>query len=99
MARMTKEDILHLSQLARIELKDEEVAVLQKDISSILEYVSTVNAIAGETVEKQLTPRHNIFREDVPTETPGQFTEDILNEAPKRHGQYVEVKKILSQDE
>ncbi len=99
MAGMTKEEILHLSQLARIALTDEEVETLQGDVSAILEYVSAVQSIAGETIEKQLTPRHNIFRDDVPTDTPGAFTEAILAEAPKRHGQYFEVKKILSQDE
>ena len=99
MARMTKEEILHLSQLARIELSDAEVDDLQTDITNILEYVSAVQSIAGADIKKQLTPRYNVFRDDVPTDTPGAFTEAILAEAPKRHGQHVEVKKILSQDE
>lgn len=96
---MTKEEILHLSHLARIELTESEIESLQKDITDILDYVSVVSDIAADVPEKQLTPRYNIFREDEITNEPGALTEDILKQAPKRHGQYVEVKKILSTDE
>lgn len=96
---MTKDDILHLASLARIEVDDEEGAILAGNITQILDYVSAIESIVGGEVEKELTPRYNVFREDVPTENPGEFTDAILNEAPKRHGQYFEVKKILSQDE
>lgn len=96
---MTKDDILHLANLARIDVNDEEGAILAGNITQILDYVSTIESIVGDQVEKELTPRYNVFRDDVPTETPGAFTEAILHEAPKRHGQYFEVKKILSQDE
>lgn len=90
---------MHLSQLARIELSDAELEKLGTDIGSILAYVSVVTEIAGEVPEKQLTPRYNIARADAVTNEPGAYTEAILNEAPKRHGQFLEVKKILSTDE
>ena len=96
---MTKEEILHLSHLARIELSESETGSLQKDITDIVEYVSVVNDIAADVPEKRLTPRYNIFRDDVVTNEPGIMTEDILKQAPKRHGQYVEVKKILNTDD
>lgn len=96
---MTKEEILHLAELARIDLEEEEGAILAGNITQILEYVSTIQSIAGDELEKELTPRYNVFREDVATDAPGKYTDAILAQAPKRHGQYVEVKKILSQDE
>jgi len=39
------------------------------------------------------------MREDEVTNEAGQYTEAILNEAPHRKGQYVEVKKILGDHE
>lgn len=96
---MTKEEILHLSNLARIALTESEIESLQKEITDILSYVSIVTDIAADVPAKQLTPRYNVFREDEVTNDPGSMTEDILRQAPKRHGQYVEVKKILSNDE
>lgn len=88
-----------MSHLARIELSESEIGSLQKDITDILDYVSVVTDIAADVPEKRLTPRYNVFREDVVTNEPGAMTEDILKQAPKRHDQYVEVKKILSTDE
>jgi len=97
---MTKEEIQHLSQLARIALTPEEVSALQGDITEILEYVSTITSLAGKVAtEKQLGARHNVFREDVATSEPGAYREAILDEVPKRHKDYIAVKKILTQDE
>lgn len=96
---MTKEEILHLGLLARIELTDTEAETLKDDITNILSYVGKVQEIADEVPPKEVGAVHNVFRSDVPTDKPGQHTEAILAQAPKRHKNYVAVKKILSTDE
>ncbi len=94
-----KEDILHLGTLARIRLKDEEIDSFKDDINTIIEYVSVVSDIAGDTTElKKLGAVHNVFREDEVSTEPGQYTEDIVKEMPHTEGNYLKVKKILSQD-
>lgn len=98
-ARMTKEEILHLGTLSRIALNEEEVATFGESITAILAYVSEIQSIAGTNVGAELPTLRNVFRKDEVTNEPGSFTEDILNEAPCRHGAYIEVKKILSNDE
>lgn len=96
---MTKEDILHLGTLARIKLSDEEVAVLEKEITAILEYVSAVDAVVPDgSLEKKTGAVFNVFREDEITCEPGSYTEAILAEMPERDGQYLKVKKILNPD-
>lgn len=37
----------------------------------------------------------NVFREDKNPHLSGEFTEDLLAEAPQRQGEFVKVKKIL----
>ncbi len=96
---MTKEEILHLSLLARIKLTDTEAEALKDEITSIISYVGKVQDIADEVPPKEVGAVHNIFREDIPTDKPGQHTEAILAAAPKRHKNYIAVKKILSTDE
>lgn len=96
---MTKEDILHLGHLARVALSDDEADVLKNEITTILSYVKKVQDIAEAVPPKETGPVHNVFREDIPTDAPGQHTEAILAQAPKRHKNYVAVKKILSTDE
>ncbi|MFT5036529.1 MAG: aspartyl-tRNA(Asn)/glutamyl-tRNA(Gln) amidotransferase subunit C [Candidatus Azotimanducaceae bacterium] len=96
---MTKEEILHLGTLARIKLTDNEVVKLQEEITSILGYVSSIDAVVKDgALIKEVGPVHNVFREDVISNEPNEYTEAILNEMPDRDGQYLRVKKILNPD-
>lgn len=97
---MDKAQIQHLGTLSRIKLGDDEVEKLAGEISSILDYVSTIDEVVKEgSLIKEVGVVHNVFREDEVTNEPGSFTEDILNEMPEKEGQYLKVKKILNQDD
>lgn len=93
---MTKDDIARLALMARIEVAGDEADGLAADITSILGYVSQINAItANAATGKQTGAVANVLREDGEPHAAGLYTEDILGAAPKRTGQYFEVKKIL----
>ena len=99
MVPMKKEDIEQLALLARIEVGDAEALTLAHDITKILEYVSEVNEITGDTHEKTVGALYNVMREDTDAHEPGIYTEDILSAAPGRDGQYIKVKKILDNND
>lgn len=93
---MKREDILHLADLARIELTDTEIERFSKEFGAILGYVDSIKSMTqGEKVEPTIGALHNVFREDVDPHEAGIYTEDILSLAPQREKQYVKVKKIL----
>lgn len=93
---MERKDIEHLAKLSRIAVSDVEADALAKDTTSILGYVSEIEEIAGSTEgEKRVGALFNVMREDSNPHEPGAYTEDLLNLAPERAGQYVKVKKIL----
>lgn len=95
--RMKREEIVHLATLSRIRLSDTELSNLEGELSSIVEYVSVVKDIAADDADSlpQVGVRHNIFRKDVVTNQPDQYTKDILAEMPQTEGRYMAVKKIL----
>lgn len=96
---MTKEEILHLGELARIRLTDDEVQKLQGDITNILEYVGVVNDVVTDAaLEKKVGVVHNVFREDEITNEPGAYTQVLLAEMPETKGKFLKVKKILNPD-
>jgi aspartyl-tRNA(Asn)/glutamyl-tRNA(Gln) amidotransferase subunit C len=96
---MTKEEVLHLGNLARIKLSEAEVEKFQKEIGDILNYVSTINDVVKDgALDKKVGAVHNVFREDKVTNEPESFTQDLLDEMPDRDGRYLKVKKILNQD-
>lgn len=92
---MNREDIAHLGTLSRIELSEAELQKLEGELSSIVSYVSAISEIASEDVEPQVGVRYNIFRKDEVTNTPDEYTADLLAEMPATDGRYMKVKKIL----
>jgi len=97
---MTKEEVEHLAKLARIELSAAEVETFTTEIGAILEYVSTVRDIAGDTSEAvpAVGVHHNIFRKDEVTNAPNSYTDALLAEMPATQGRFMVVKKILNTD-
>lgn len=93
---MNKEDIKKLADLSRLELSDNEVELYQKDFQGILSYINTLNQV---TLDKNLDlnrgPNTNYLRDDSLSYQPGEFTDDILNQAPGRKDDYFKVQKIL----
>lgn len=98
---MTKDEIAHLARLSRVALTPAELDNFHTQISSILEYVSAVNAIAAEEVggKPSVGVVNNVFRKDEVTVEPESYTETLLAAMPARDGRFMKVKKILSQDE
>lgn len=90
----TREDLDNLSQLARIEVKEEEKEKMLHDMQAILGYVSEINQVSGN-VERVKGTHYNIVREDVTTRMTGSSTEAILKEAPAIEEGYVKVAQVL----
>ena len=97
---MKKEDVAHLASLARIRLTEEELTNFEVDLSSIVQYVSTVNDISAEQLDASpsVGPICNVFRADKVSNEPNQYTEKILKEMPATKGRLMVVKKILKTD-
>jgi aspartyl-tRNA(Asn)/glutamyl-tRNA(Gln) amidotransferase subunit C len=96
---MKQEDVKHLAALARIELSPDEVESFTTEMSAILEYVSAIQDMAGDAASApQVGARYNVFRPDVITNEPDEYTKDLLAEMPKTEGRFMLVKKILNPD-
>ena len=83
MARITKEEVLHVARLARLELTDDEVGRLLEQLSDILEAVSKVSELDLADVPPTSHPLDlvNVWAEDEPH---GSLPlEDVLRNAPE----------------
>ena len=84
MARITKDEVLHVARLARLELSDDEVAKFQEQLSDILEAVSKVSELDLSDVPPTAHPLEiaNAWAEDEPHES---LTHDeVFANAPDR---------------
>jgi len=93
---VSNEDILNLANLARIEIKVEELEKIRLKMEGVLEYVSEVQKIVTDDANLSEVPAlHNVFREDGEPIVPGIYTDAISANAPEKSGSYIKVRKIL----
>jgi aspartyl-tRNA(Asn)/glutamyl-tRNA(Gln) amidotransferase subunit C len=93
---ISKKDIENLANLARIRLSDDEKEGLAKDVDSIMAYVDQIKSAPIGEFKPQAGAVKNVMREDVAVQTSIKDRERILDEVPKREGDFVAVKKILA---
>ena len=88
MARITKDDVLHVARLARLELSDDDVARFQEQLSDILEAVSKVSELDLSDVPPTAHPLEiaNAWANDVPRDC--LPLDDVFANAPDREGDY-----------
>ena len=87
-----------LAELSRVEMTSEEKKEIQKDLESILGYVSEIQEVSTDSAdipEERLEALHNVMREDDNVNKEGACTDKIIKSAPKSEGKYIKVKKIL----
>ncbi len=92
---LTHEQVIKLSQLARIELSDQEVEKFQKDLSTVLEYVEELKRVNVDGLEEvsQVTGLVNVQREDVVVDYNNR--EEIYSQTPEMKEGYFKVKAIF----
>ena len=89
MARITKDEVLHVARLARLELSDDEVARFQEQLSDILDAVSKVSELDLSDVPPTAHPLEiaNAWADDVPR--PCLPLDEVFANAPDRDDDYV----------
>ncbi len=96
---ITREEVGHLADLARIELSDEELDHLAPQLSVILESVASISEVAADDIPptSHALPLTNVFRDDVVR--PCLTAEQALSGAPRVEDQRFAVPRILGDEQ
>ncbi|MFM8564719.1 MAG: Asp-tRNA(Asn)/Glu-tRNA(Gln) amidotransferase subunit GatC [Bacteroidota bacterium] len=88
---LTREDVLKLADIAKLELSESQADALLGDLEKMLGFVDKVRALDLDGVEPlvYMTDRENVLRDDVPTE-PLSHADALLN-APGGDSDYFRV--------
>ncbi|UDY24525.1 Asp-tRNA(Asn)/Glu-tRNA(Gln) amidotransferase subunit GatC [Nocardioides sp. Kera G14] len=99
MPELSRDEVRHLADLARIDLSDAELDHLAPQLNVILESVASIQGVAGDDVvpTSHPIPMTNVFREDivVPSLTP----EQALSGAPEQEDGKFSVPRILGDEQ
>lgn len=96
MADLTRDDVLKLARLARLELSDDEVEAFKNELDEILQYVEQLNDVdvSGLEPTSQVTGLTNVTRTDTIKDY-GYTQVELLKNVPATHDDHIKVKRML----
>ncbi|MCA9330868.1 Asp-tRNA(Asn)/Glu-tRNA(Gln) amidotransferase subunit GatC [Candidatus Saccharibacteria bacterium] len=96
MAKLTRDDVLHLAKLARLQLSDEEAARLQEELGSILGYVKQLESVDVTDMKPttQVSGLQNVMRADEPVNYQAK-REELLKLAPGTQDEQLKVRRMV----
>jgi aspartyl-tRNA(Asn)/glutamyl-tRNA(Gln) amidotransferase subunit C len=97
MARITRQDVEHVANLARLHLTDEEVDRMQTQLSNILEAIETLEQVDTSHVgpTASVIQLENVMRDD--EVRPGLSRDAALANAPLRDDPFLRVPTVLQE--
>ncbi len=92
---MSPEEVRWVAHLARLELAEDELPDITRQLSAIIEYVNQLQKINTDGVEPlaHALDVHNVFREDEPAAS--LAVDAALANAPARKGDFYSVPAVL----
>ena len=97
--KLTKEEVLHVADLAKIKLTEEEIEKYQIQLKKLLNDVEKINEVIGYDDEILIAPweSNTIFRSD----EAGTMLEasEVLKNAPRHSGNYISVPVVIAESE
>ncbi|MCW2780428.1 MAG: gatC [Marmoricola sp.] len=96
---ISRDEVAHLADLARIDLSDAELDALAPQLSVILESIASISEVAADDIPptSHALPLTNVFREDVVV--PCLTAEQALSGAPAKEQQRFAVPRILGDEQ
>jgi aspartyl-tRNA(Asn)/glutamyl-tRNA(Gln) amidotransferase subunit C len=94
---ISREDVLHVALLGRLELSEDELQRFSTELNAILAHVEQIQGVDVEGVEPTSHPLAlaNVLRDDV--RLPSLTLEDVLLNAPAREGDGFRVPPVIDQ--
>lgn len=96
--KLTKEEVLHVAKLARIKIDEDEILKYQIELKKLLDDVDKIKDVENYDTDKLIAPwqKAAILREDVENEM--LDAKEVLKNAPKHSGNYIEVPIVISEE-
>ena len=96
MSKLTREDILKLARLARLDISDDEVEEYSNELSAILEYVEQLGKVDIEGLEPtlQITGLTNVTRPDE-IKSYGYEPDELRKNLPAEEDDQIKVRRMV----
>ena len=96
MEKLTREEVLHVAELARIKLSEEEIGKYQVELKKLLNDVEKINEVKGYDDEILIScwEENTKLRKDEKGEMLNP--KEVLENVPRHSGNYIAVPVVIS---
>ena len=97
--KLTKEEVLHVADLARLSLTEEEISKYQVELKELLSDVEKINEVMGydDNILIACWEENTELRADLSGEM--LDPKEVVNNAPSHSGNYIEVPVVIAESE
>lgn len=95
--KLTKEEVLHVANLAKIKISDKDLEKYQIELAQLLNEVEKIHNVKGYDDDFLITPTEEkcILRKDV--EEVMLTSAEVLKNVPRHNGNYIEVPVVINE--
>lgn len=97
--KLTKEEILHVANLAKIKLSDEEVEKFQVQLKKLLDDVEKINEVENYDDEILIAPWESDTKLRSDVEGTMLDPKVVVENAPRHSGNYISVPVVIGESE
>ena len=97
--KLTREEVLHVADLARIKVSEEEIEKYQVDLKKLLKEVEKINQVEGYDDEILINSWHNEV--ELRKDEVGEMldSKEVLKNAPRHSGNYISIPVVIGEKE
>ena len=97
--KLTREEVLHVADLARIKVSEEEIEKYQVDLKKLLKEVEKINQVKGYDDEILINSWHN--ETELRKDEVGEMRDpkEVLKNAPRHSGNYISIPVVIGEKE
>ena len=93
---ISTEEIIHIANLAELNLSEKEIEGYAKDMNEILEFANMINSVDTSEAKETIgaNSKYNVFRKDEVTEY--KDTEKLLQNAPSKDDGMFHIPNVIN---
>ena len=97
--KLSREEVLHVAELAKIKVTEEEIEKYQIELKKLLNDVEKINDVVGYDNEILIAPWEEATTLRKDKEGKMLNPKEVLENAPKSAGNYIEVPVVIGESE
>jgi len=90
-----KEEVVKIAKLSRLELTEEEIKNMQKDLSGVLDYFNTLKKVKGKVKTSDLIKKEESLRKDQAKPQLDSVVKKLIEAAPDKKENHLKVKAVF----